>query len=131
MAYIWIKLSPCISLIWFWYGFNQGQKVCNDIKIVYISKFSQFQSREGGSLKINFFPNSKKSKLSLGGGGGQGNYGVFPHFMAFFVLNPPLIQVCFIDRVLPFIFLITFIKTQTLDANTCFLDTLSRQQLSS
>ena len=49
--------------------FSQSQLFCNItfIRNVYISIFSQFRSREGGSSKINFFPNSKQSKLSQGG----------------------------------------------------------------
>ena len=43
------KIYPIISLIWFRNGFSKVQRGCNNIKIVYIS---------------NFFPNSKKSKLS-------------------------------------------------------------------
>ena len=70
MAYIWIKLSPCISLIWFRYSFSKGQGGFNDIKIVYISNFSQFRSR-GGVIKNQIFPKFKIVHIILGGGGSK------------------------------------------------------------
>ena len=72
------------------YGFSQGQKVCNDIKIVYISNFSQFWSRGGGHRK-SIFSQIQKSPNYPRGGGGQENYGLFPQIMVFFILNRPLI----------------------------------------
>ena len=69
MAFIWIEKSPCISLIWFRYGFSKGQRGCNDIKIVYISNFSQFRSRGGGSSKSIFSQIQKSPKPPRGGGG--------------------------------------------------------------
>ena len=59
------------------------------MKIVYISKFSQFRSR-GGVIENQFFPKFKKVQIILGEGGGQENYGLFPQIMVFFILNRPL-----------------------------------------
>ena len=87
MAYIWIKLSPCISLIWFRYGFSQGQKACNDIIIVYISNFSQFRSRGGGHRK-SIFSQIQKSPNYPRGGGGQENYGLFSTNYGIFYFEP-------------------------------------------
>ena len=76
-------------MIWFWYGFSKGQRGCNDIKIVYISNFSQFRSRGGGHRK-SIFSQIQKSPNYPRGGGGQENYGLFPQIMVFFILNRPL-----------------------------------------
>ena len=62
------KIFPIISLIWFRNGFSKVQRGCNDIKIVYISNFSQFRSR-GGVIENQFFPKFKKVQIILGGGG--------------------------------------------------------------
>ena len=55
-------------MVWFRYSFSKGQRGCNDIKIVYISKFSQFRSR-GGAIENQFFPKFKKVQIILGGEG--------------------------------------------------------------
>ena len=52
------------------------QRGCNDIKIVYISNFSQFRSM-GGVIENQFFPKFKKSKR---GGSGQGQNQKSQHF---------------------------------------------------
>ena len=83
------KIFPIISLIWFRNGFSKVQRGCNDIKIVYISNFSQFRSR-GEVIENQFFSQSQKSPNYPRGGGGQENYGLFPQIMVFFILNPPL-----------------------------------------
>ena len=83
------KIFPIISLIWFRNGFSKVQRGCNDIKIVYISNFSQFRSRGGGHRK-SIFPKFKKVQIILGGGGGSRKFWPFPQFVTFFVLNPPL-----------------------------------------
>ena len=70
-------------------GFSKVQWGCNDIKIVYISNFSQFRSR-GGVIENQFFPKFKKVQIILGEGGGQENYGLFPQIMVFFILNRTL-----------------------------------------
>jgi len=62
------KIFPIISLIWFRNGFSKVQRGCNDIKIVYISNFSQFRSR-GGVIENQFFPKFKKVQIILGGEG--------------------------------------------------------------
>ena len=62
------KIFPIISLIWFRNGFSKVQRGCNDIKIVYISNFSQFRSR-GGVIENQFFPKFKKVQIILGEGG--------------------------------------------------------------
>ena len=67
MAYIWIKYSP-LSV---WY--DLGTVLARFRGGATISKQSTFQiflnfGRGGGAIKNQFFPNSKKSKLSWGGG---------------------------------------------------------------
>ena len=77
------KIFPIISLIWFRNGFSKVQRGCNDIKIVYISNFSQFRSRGGGGIENQFFPKFKKVQIILGEGGSRKlwtfstNYGIF------------------------------------------------------
>ena len=76
------KLFPIISLLWFRNGFSKVQRGCNNIKIVYISNFSQFRSR-GGVIENQFFPKFKKVQIILGCGGVKKimdfstNYGIF------------------------------------------------------
>ena len=60
------KIFPIISLIWFRNGFSKVQRGCNDIKIVYISNFSQFRSKGGGVIENQFFPKFKKVQIILG-----------------------------------------------------------------
>ena len=84
------KIFPIISLIWFRNGFSKVQRGCNDIKIVYISNFSQFRSR-GGVIENQFFPKFKKVQIILGGGSRKlwtfsTNYGIF-----YFEPSPKLI----------------------------------------
>ena len=75
------KIFPIISLIWFRNGFSKVQRGCNNIKIVYISNFSQFRSR-GGLIENQFFPKFKKVQIILGEGGSRKfwtfstNYGI-------------------------------------------------------
>ena len=50
--------------------FCKGQRGCYDLKIVYISNFSQFRSEErggGGVFKFLLFPKFKKVPIILGG----------------------------------------------------------------
>ena len=82
------KIFPIISLIWFRNGFSKVQRGCNDIKIVYISNFSQFRSR-GGIHRKSIFSQIQKSP-NYPRGGGQENYGLFRQIMVFFILNRPL-----------------------------------------
>ena len=74
--------------MWFWYGFSKGQRGCNDIKIVYISIFSQIRS-EGGGHQISFFSQIQNSPHYPRGGGGKKNYGLFPQFVRFFLECSP------------------------------------------
>ena len=92
MAYIWIKLSPCISLIWFRYSFSKGQGGFNDIKIVYISNFSQFRSR-GGVIENQFFPKFKKVQIILGGEGVKKIMDFFHKLWYFLFWTLPLVVI--------------------------------------
>ena len=80
--------TVCARVRGFRQCFSKGQRGCEDLKIVYISIFSQIRSEGGGSSNLNFFPNSKQSTLSLGVG--QENYGLFPNFVTFLILTAPL-----------------------------------------
>ena len=60
------------------YCFCNGQRGCGDLKIVYISNFSQVMS-EGG-IKSLFSPKFKKIKFPRDGVGGQEYYGQFLGF---------------------------------------------------
>ena len=65
MAYIWMKYSPlsvCYDLGTVWASFRGVQRYQNSVHL----KIFPISVEGGGSLKINFFPNSKKSKLSWG-----------------------------------------------------------------
>ena len=63
--------------------FQQGSEGVQRYQNSLHFKFSPISVEGGGSSKINFFPNSKKSKLSQGGGGSRKlwtfstNYGIF------------------------------------------------------
>ena len=64
------------------YFFCNGQRGCDNFKIVYISNYSQFMSEGVGFIKSLFFLNSKQTTLSLGRG--KGVKKIFPLFVTFF-----------------------------------------------
>ena len=64
----------------------------NDIKIVYISNFSQFQSSRGHQISV--FSKIQNSS-NYPGGGGQENYGLFPHF---YLDGSPNLKIFKIDK---------------------------------
>ena len=76
-------------LVWF-LARVRGGATCNDIKIVYISIFSQIRSKGGGGRQISMFSQIQNSPHYPRGGGGQENYGLFPQFVTFFFVNAPL-----------------------------------------
>ena len=84
------KIFPIFSLIWFRNGFSKVQRGCNDIKIVYISNFSQFRSR-GGVIENQFFPKFKKVQIILGGEGVKKIMDFFHKLWYFLFWTVPLV----------------------------------------